>query len=209
MNASWRWGATSLVASLLFLPAIAFALDTDSFRPQIARLAYVEGDVRVSKGDGNGVVGKSWMQAQQGVPIEQGFNVATQVGKAEIELEDGSTVYLADHSTLVFEELLDFNGAPQTLVELMSGTVTVDVHPPPQAAFALQTPAGNRILVRSPDTAWLRVDSYLDGMAITPQRDTTTTSVGAEKVQLYAGQSRLRRNGIPHRRGYRQARASR
>jgi hypothetical protein len=64
---------------------------------QIVRLSFVEGDVRISRGkQGERATGGVWGQATAGIPIETGFNLATGKGRAEIELEDASTVYLGE-----------------------------------------------------------------------------------------------------------------
>jgi FecR protein len=192
MNASWRWGTTSLLSLLLLVPAATFASDTSSsanfVEPEIVQLAYVEGDVRLSTGDDkNGAIGKTWVEAQPGIPIEQGFNLSTAAGKAVIELEDGSVIYLADNSTLVFKELATIDDAPTTGIELVTGTATVDVHPLPKGEFVLETPNSDNVSLTAPKSALLRVDSYLDGMAVTPQLDTAVSQAG-NTTRLHAGQ---------------------
>ncbi len=206
MNASWRWGATFLfVLALSILAASSAATpkgsettnasDTSSgpsdyIEPQIVRLTRVEGDVRLSAGDGKGAIGKNWVQAQPGIVIEQGYTVATGAGRAEIELEDESVIYLADNSTLLFEDL-DVYRAPFTKVLLVNGTATVDVQPLPSGVFELEVPDSTRLTITPPEAAFLRVDSYVDGMAVTPQRDTAATNDEGGSVQLHGGQTIL------------------
>lgn len=203
MNASWRWGATFLFVLVLFISTASSAAtpnasettspsDTSSgsadyLEPQIVRLTYVEGDVRLSAGDGHGAIGKNWVQAQSGIVIEQGYTVATGSGRAEIELEDESVIYLADNSTLLLEEL-DVYRAPFTTVLLVNGTATIDARPLPQGMFKLETPNADFVSLAYPESDFLRVDSYLDGMAVTPQKDTAATQDGVSKIQVQAGQ---------------------
>ena len=139
---------------------------------QIVRLSLVEGDVRVARGkEGEHATGGDWGQATTGIPIATGFSLVTGKGRAEIELEDASTVYLGENSVLTFNELTATAGVPRTDVTLVSGTATLNVRPAfPGESFILRTPVGN-ISLRYPDINFIRVNSYLDGMALTPQED--------------------------------------
>ena len=93
------------VSTLLFCSApSAFASDDTDARE--VRISFVDGDVRLSRGDGKHTdLNKPWEQAQGGELLEHGFAVATGIGRAEIEFENGSTVYLAENSLLLFTEL--------------------------------------------------------------------------------------------------------
>ena len=74
--------------------------------PQIVRIAYLEGDVRVSRGqDGGAPKDTDWEMAVANLPIEAGFSLATGAGRAEIEFEDASTVYMAPNTVLIFDGL--------------------------------------------------------------------------------------------------------
>jgi FecR protein len=141
---------------------------------QIVRLSLVEGDVRISRGkEGEHATGGEWGQATVGTPVETGFSLATGKGRAEIEFEDASTVYLGEDSVLTFDQLTATGGVPHTDVTLVSGTATLNVRPEfAGELFILKTPIG-RITVRYPNVNFIRVNSYLDAMALTPQEDST------------------------------------
>ncbi len=209
MSARLLLGAVSLVFGLL-LPAANGASATQTsnptpqppatvktaatpsyLEPEIVRITYVQGDVRLAPSDGKGAIGQRWVEAQPGVPIEQGYTVATGVGRAEIELEDNSVIYLADDSTLLFENLISFNGAPHTTVELVSGTATLDAHPlPGGGTLVVETPSTNWISIAYPQAAFLRLDSYVNGMVVTPQQVASTKNEGSgQQTSLRAGQS--------------------
>jgi hypothetical protein len=145
---------------------------------QIVRLSLVEGDVRVSRGkEGEHATGSAWGQAAVNLPIESGFSLVTGKGRAEIELEDASTIYLGEDSVLVFNELTATGGVPRTDATLVSGTLTIDARPAfPGELFDLRTPT-DRISIRYPDASFLRINSYLDAMSVTPQRDLTIKRV--------------------------------
>src|SRR5665213_3349494 len=115
----------------LVLPALFFSMQIARAQtpvaqtyPQIVRLSLVEGDVRVSRGeDGQKATGSAWEKAAVDVPLESGFSLVTGTGRAEIELEDASTIYLADNSVLTFKELSTTEGIPFTSLALLSGTM--------------------------------------------------------------------------------------
>ena len=106
--------------------------------PQIVRISYVEGDVRVSRGKH----GATWEAAETGLPLQTGFNLVTGTGRAEIEFEDASTLYLADNSALAFNDLRTTGGVPHTQVALLAGTATLHVHATIAGElFSFDTPA--------------------------------------------------------------------
>ena len=96
---------------------------------QVVRLSLVEGDVRVLRGKGaeHATDGSDWGQAAANLPLLTGFSLATGKGRAEIELEDASTVYLGDNSVLIFTQITTTNGVPYTELSLVSGTATLHV----------------------------------------------------------------------------------
>ena len=139
---------------------------------QIVRLSFVQGDVRVSRGkDAEHATREEWGQGVPNLPLESGFSLVTGAGRAEIEFEDASTVYLGENSVLVFDGLTSTAGIPRTVMTLVSGSVTLRVQP--QFAgeeFTLHTPAGF-VSEHFGDHTFVRVDSYLDAMTIAPQGD--------------------------------------
>ncbi|MGA9885067.1 MAG: FecR family protein [Candidatus Acidiferrales bacterium] len=168
MKTFWRHVVSLLGFSLFVFPAIVIAAPSTTY-PQIVRLKYVQGDVRFNRGGSKGPdLGKPWEQAAANLPIEQGFALATGTGRAEIEFEDGSIAYLADNSVMLFQELTSTGGVPATQVELLSGTATFSIQPTVTERFGIDTP-NDRLEVDYPESAYIRVDSYIDGMAVTPE----------------------------------------
>ncbi len=137
--------------------------------PQIVRLTYVDGDVRVSRGkEGGAPKDVDWEKAVADLPLEEGFSLATGDGRAEIEFEDASTLYLAPNSVLIFNDLESTGGVPRTEMALLTGTVTLGIHPDIKGeAFILRTPTDTM------ETAYgqksdMRVTAYMDAIGITP-----------------------------------------
>ncbi|MGH9715759.1 MAG: FecR domain-containing protein [Candidatus Acidiferrales bacterium] len=169
MKAFWRQIASVLGFSILAFPAGALAAQSPTTFAQIVRLKYVQGDVRFNAGGSKGPdLGKLWEQADANLPIQQGFAIATGTGRAEIEFEDSSVAYLADNSVMLFQVLTSTGGVPATQVELLSGTATFSIHPTVTERFGIDTPT-DRLEVDYPEQAYIRVDSFLNGMAVTPE----------------------------------------
>ncbi len=164
--------------------------------PEIVRISYMQGDVRFSRGDGKKPdLTKPWEQAVPNLPILTGYSLATGDGRAEIEFEYGSTLYLAENSVLLFQTLTTTDGVPATEMELVTGTATVAFLPIPKEVFLLRTPM--EVAVFS-TTSISRVDSYLDGAAVTNFVDgqagpTQWHSVSEDPLQATGGLPR----GVP------------
>ena len=139
---------------------------SDETYAQIVRISYVEGDVRIARGqDNEKPAGAVWEKAVANLPLETGFSLVTGEGRAEIEFEDDSTLYLAENSVLTFNDLHTTSGAPYTDLALLSGTVSLNVFP---------NIAGEQFFLRTPTDSFtakylspwnVRVTSYLDGVA--------------------------------------------
>jgi hypothetical protein len=157
----------------------------------------VQGDVRLSRGDGKHTdLNKPWELAQGGELLERGFAVATGNGRAEIEFENGSTAYLAENSLLLFTELSVPGNRIVTRMALPSGTATFSLQPTAHESFFIETPT-DKLEITSPDRIFARVDSYLDGTAITPQSEKGEDLVrrGSPKLHFAEGQTLFLRGG--------------
>jgi len=142
---------------------------SDSTYAQVVRISYVEGDVRIQRGQPNGKPTSAiWEKAVADVPLETGFSVATGDGRAEIEFENASTIYLAPNSVLTFNDLHETAGIPFTELGLLSGTVSLYFHPYMRGEkMILHTPT-NDLISRFPDKTYARVESFTDALTITP-----------------------------------------
>jgi hypothetical protein len=183
-----------LIASLTTFTNTSPAADTPTppsnrTYDQIVRLSLVEGDVRVSRGkEGEHATGDEWEQAAVNLPIQTGFSLVTGKGRAEIELEDASTVYLGDNSVLIFTEITTTNGVPYTQLSLVSGTATLHVQTTfPGERFVLRTPTDG-VTLPYPGKTFTRVNSYIDAMSLTPQED-ATIRVGPTPERTVKGQT--------------------
>lgn len=170
---------------------------TDTIYPQIARISYMQGDVRIARGeDKDHHKGSAWEQAVSGLPLETGFSLVTgSDGRAEVEFEDASTLYLGENSVMILNDLHTYRGVPYSEVSLLSGMVTLHIHPNVSSElFLLHTPT-DEIETRYPQTTNFRINSYTDGIAVTPIGGGVLGVAGSVREQLIPGQTIFFKDG--------------
>ena len=112
-----------LFAAFVCLAAAAPLLHADS-NVRIVRLSYVDGNVEIDQRDGQG-----FETAFMNMPVTPGTRIQTRSdSRAEIELEDGSTLRLAPDTLVEFTAMsLRSDGSRDTMVELEGGTAYIDL----------------------------------------------------------------------------------
>jgi hypothetical protein len=158
------FGSTSL-AGQVPIPQISgpqlIAHETEMYGPQIVRVSYVQGEVKLSTGiKGSPDLGKDWIAAGVNFPIEEGVTLATEDGRAEVEFENGSMAYLAEHSVLQFDELTSNSEGTTTKVTLLTGRATFAIESNGHDDFkvdALKTE------LHTNEARIVRMESALDG----------------------------------------------
>ena len=136
---------------------------------QIVRISAVEGDVRIQRGEPSGKAGNAlWEKAVAGLPLETGFSLVTGQGRAEIEFENASTIYLGENSVLTFNDLHETAGIPFSELGLLSGTVSLYFQPYVQGEkLILHTPSSD-FVSRYQDKSFARIEAFTDAVNITP-----------------------------------------
>jgi len=163
---------------------------SDATYAQIVRISYVEGDVRIQRGEptGKASIG-TWERAVADLPLETGFSLVTGAGKAEIEFENASTLYLGENSVLTFNDMHATAGIPYTELALLSGTVSLHIHPYVAGErFVLHTPV-NDVISRFPDKTYARVESFTDAMTITPLAGGELHIPGLPRGEIFPGRT--------------------
>jgi hypothetical protein len=160
------------LTGMLLVPATTATASkkaSEETHAQVVRLSLAEGDVRIARDEQQGQAKNTdWEKAITGLPLESGFSLATGSGRAVIEFQDASTLYLGENSVLVLNDLTATGNTPHTEVALLSGTVTLHVHPEMTGEqFLLRTPT-DTMVIKNPDHSDLRVTAYMDAIAITP-----------------------------------------
>jgi len=107
-----HWGVTMSFRNLLYSASLTlFSLlltsaspsFADSSHARIIRLSLVQGDVRLArdvKGDPLASQNATWEAAELNLPIRQGYVLATDKGRAEVEFENGSMAFLSNDTVL-------------------------------------------------------------------------------------------------------------
>jgi hypothetical protein len=180
------------ICATFFPTATAATTPAASSEPQLVRVSYMQGDVRFNRGDAKQPnLKKPWEQADLNLPIAENYALATGAdGRAEIEFESGSVIYVAENSVVLFEQLTATNATPVTRLELVSGTITTGVKTVPGELFIVDVPIGE-FRVIYPESSFVRLDSYLDGMVFTPQADVGFDfgQNGPKKIHVAKGQT--------------------
>lgn len=140
----------SLATAVILLSAAAFA---DS-QARIVRLSYLEGNVQLDRGDGNG-----YIRAFLNMPLIEGASIWTAAdARAEIEFEDGSTARLAPNTIIVFTELrLRSDGSKLSSLTLSDGVAYFNARRDRDDQFRIF--AGDRELVLEKSSSFRVVHS--------------------------------------------------
>jgi hypothetical protein len=126
-----------LAIGVLCVPAQANDNPTSYSYARIVRLSYVNGDVQIVRTDKS----NHWEPAVMNMPVEQGFAIGTNNGRAEVEFEHGSMLWLAPNSVVQFTELALSNGGRITRMTLSEGVATFESSLSPGDTFEVTTPS--------------------------------------------------------------------
>jgi len=165
--------------------------------PQIVRISYLEGDVRIARGaESENVTTAPWERAVAGLPLASHDKLVTGAGRVEIEFEDASTIYLAPDSVLTLDDLITLGGVPHSELWLLGGTATLHLRPIASESFIVKTPTDG-LTTAYPGKAYLRITSYADAIAITPQKDEgyQLDAPGSAEQKAAKGQTQFFNNG--------------
>jgi len=175
--------ALILTPSLLTLAASPAHCDNTGYSyARIVRLSFVSGDVQVVRADS----GNKWQEAVMNMPIQQGFAVGTNNGRAEIELESGSTIWLAENSVLQFTELALSNGGRVTRMTLSEGTATFETSLLNDDTFELATPS---VKIVPSKKSKFRVDMFTQVGAVSVFNGTVTAVSAAGNTEVPKGET--------------------
>ena len=161
----------SLLRALsFFLFAMMFGLasaSADTSHARIVRLSLVQGDVRFSR-DAHGQdpladSSLTWEAAQLNLPIRQGYIVATDNGRAQVEFENGAMAFLSEHTVLEFYDLSLDDGASTTRLILRQGSASFYVNPRSGDYFSV---TGGDFTVQASTRTEFRLDNYDDGSTV-------------------------------------------
>ncbi len=161
--------AAILLVGILAAPAPARATDDNYSYARIVRLSYVSGDVQIIRpGESS-----KWEPAFANMPIQQGFTVGTNNGRAEIEFEQGSAVWLSENSVLQFTELALSDGGRITKMTLAQGTASFEAGIQTGDTFAVTT---SQFQIAPVGKSGFRVDAFTSGGSVNVFAGSTSIS---------------------------------
>src|SRR5438309_3822765 len=175
-----------LVISLLVGAPPATA---DSSHARIIRLSLVQGDVRFARethGDPLADSSATWETAGLNLPIRQGYVLATDNGRAEVEFENGAVAFLKENTVLEFYDLSLNDSARTTLLVLRQGGAAFYVNPAGGDYFSV---TGGDFTVEAEHRGTFRVDNYDDGSTVETYKGRVSVLHNKNTTRLEKGQS--------------------
>jgi FecR protein len=175
-----------LLASL-FIGAHPAAADSSHAR--IIRLSLVQGDVRFARetrGDPLSDSTATWETAGLNLPIRQGYVLATDKGRAEVEFENGAMAFLKENTVLEFYDLSLSDSARTTRLILRQGGASFYVNPAGGDYFSV---TGGDFTVEADGRSEFRIDNYDDGSTVEAYKGRLSVLHDKKTTRLEKGQS--------------------
>jgi hypothetical protein len=176
----------ALLACSLGLSSNTFA---DNSHARIVRLSLVQGDVRFApsfRDDPLTDANAGWQSAPLNLPIRQGYVVATDNGRAEVEFENGAMMFLGANTVVEFFDLSLRDGDRITRLVLRQGSSTFYVNPSNSDYFSV---TGGDFTVEAAGRATFRLDNFDDGSTVNLERGRANVLRNNKSTPLDKGQS--------------------
>lgn len=184
-----------LIVPLLVLIVGVPSAAADSSHARIVRLSLVTGDVRfAAKTHGDPLADSSavWETAPLNLPIRQGYVLATDNGRAEVEFENGAMAFLKENTVLQFYDMSLEDGALTTRLVLFQGSASFYVNPGTGDYFSV---TGGDFTVEARSRVRFRLDNYDDGSTVEDlsgrlsvlHKDRTTFLEKGQSLSMKAG----------------------
>jgi hypothetical protein len=161
----------------------------DNSHARIVRLSLVQGDVRFApsfRDDPLTDANAGWQSAPLNLPIRQGYVVATDNGRAEVEFENGAMMFLGANTVVEFYDLSLRDGDRITRLVLRQGTSTVYVNPANGDYFSV---TGGDFTVEAAGRTTFRLDNFDDGSTVNIERGRANVLRDKKTTPLDKGQS--------------------
>lgn len=161
----------------------------DSSHVRVIRLSLVQGDVRFTReahGDPLADQNAQWETAQANLPVRQGYVIATDNGRAEVEFENGAMAFLNENTVLEFFDLSLQDGARTTRLVLRQGSASFYVNPTNGDYFSV---TGGDFTVEASGKGSFRMNNFDDGSNVAVLTGHASVLHKKETTQLSKGQS--------------------
>ena len=161
----------------------------DTSHARIIRLSLVQGDVRFARGTHGDPTADSkatWETAGLNLPIRQGYVLATDKGRAEVEFENGAMAFLKENTILEFYDLSLDDSARTTRLVLRQGSASFYVNPAGGDYFSV---TGGDFTVEAEGRSTFRLDNYDDGSNVETYKGRVSVLHNKNTTRLEKGQS--------------------
>src|SRR5229473_3558928 len=176
-----------ILLSALF--AGAYPAAADSSHARIIRLSLVQGDVRFARdlhGDPLANSKAAWETAELNLPIRQGYVLATDHGRAEVEFENGAMAFLKENTVLEFYDLSLNDSARTTRLVLRQGSASFYVNPAGGDYFSV---TGGDFTVEAEGRSAFRLDNFDDGSTVQTYKGRVSVLHNKNTTRVEKGQS--------------------
>jgi FecR protein len=178
-----------LFLGLLASGCLGLRASADTSHARIVRISLLQGDVRFArdvKGDPLAEPSQvSWETAALNLPIRQGYVLATDNGRAEVEFENGALAFLAENSVLQFYDLSSEDGGLTTRLILRQGSAEFYVDPARGDYFSV---TGGDFSVEAESKATFRLNNFDDGSNVSVLHGRVTALANGKNTNLTKGQ---------------------
>jgi len=185
-----------LFLGLLASACIGLRASADTSHARIVRISLLQGDVRFARdvkgdplADGSQA---SWETAALNLPIRQGYVLATDNGRAEVEFENGALAFLAENTVLQFYDLSSEDGGLTTRLILRQGSAEFYVDPARGDYFSV---TGGDFSVEAESKATFRMNNFDDASNVSVLHGHVTALVNGKNTNLSKGQEFSMRAG--------------
>jgi hypothetical protein len=192
-----RRSINAIFILLLIAACSAATALAESSHARIVRLSLVQGDVRFArdvKGDPLAEARGNWEVAVLNLPIRQGYVVATDNGRAEVEFENGAMAFLAENTVLEFYDLSSEDGGFTTRLILRQGSAEFYVHPGSGDYFSV---TGGDFSVQAETRTTFRMNNFDDGSSVNVLQGRLTALTNGKNTLVEKDQSLSLRAGEP------------
>jgi hypothetical protein len=178
-----------LLSGLALLFVIGEPAWADSSHARVIRLSLVQGEVRFTRDFHHDPLADQkavWENAALNLPIRQGYALATDNGRAEVEFENGAMAFLAENTVLEFYDLSLNDGAKTTRLILRQGTGSFYVNPSSDDYFSV---TGGDFTIEANSRANFRLDNFDDGSVVNVSKGHVSVARKGHTTQLAKDQS--------------------
>src|SRR5215831_17140731 len=185
-----------LFLGLLASGCLGLRASADTSHARIVRISLLQGDVRFArdvKGDPLADASQlGWETAALNLPIRQGYVLATDNGRAEVEFENGALAFLAENTLLQFYDLSSEDGGLTTRLILRQGSAVFYVNPARGDYFSV---TGGDFSVEAESKVTFRMNNFDDGSKVSVLHGHLTALANGKNTNLSKGDELSMRAG--------------